>query len=168
MRTFQTVTGVFERVWLGMGGLCIAVVALFVFADVMGRLILQKSMGWLQTLDQWLVLGGSFLIAGVLLKTGDHIKIDMLPNKLKGVAHKAIMVFNYVVVLAFGIYTTWSATQYVSDLIRKEISRILYSHIPLWTVFIVLPVGMAILALYAAGMIVKTLRSNHTNNEGKE
>jgi TRAP-type C4-dicarboxylate transport system permease small subunit len=165
MKVLHTGIRVFEQVFLGIAGLCIAVVAVLVFIDVMSRFILQKSIGWLQTLDQWLILGSSFLIVGVLLRTGDHVRVDMLSSRLRGAAHKAIMTFNYTMVLVFGIVTTWSGVRYVDGLIERGVTRILYSYVPLWTVVIVVPIGMAVLVIYAIGMIVKTLLYDSNHND---
>lgn len=168
MRLLRNKVEAFEKFMLRFVGVCVAVVAILVVADIVSRAILKVSLGWFQTLDQWLVLGSSFLVVGVLLKTGDHTNINILPNRLSGVARKVIMSFNYAMVIIFGVYCTWSGVLFVKHLIKARITQMLYVHIPFWTVNVVVPVGMSILVVYAGGMLANTLFFDTSHKEGKE
>jgi TRAP-type C4-dicarboxylate transport system permease small subunit len=82
-----------------------AMVAL-VFANVVGRYVFNRSFIWAEELSQYLMVWVTFLGAGLALRYGRHVAMDMLQSALPGPLTRALRLCLGLVMVAFLVAVT--------------------------------------------------------------
>lgn len=95
----------FERVLLaGNRGLIVAMMAAMValvFANVVCRYILNFSIIWAEELSQYLMVWITFLGAGLAMREGRHVAVEMLQDALPERLVRAVRAVVLIAILAF-------------------------------------------------------------------
>ena len=97
--------GAFERAFVAANRVLIvammaAMVAL-VFANVVARYFLSTSIVWAEELSQYLMVWIAFLGAGLALREGRHVSVDLLQDALSPRARTGLRWIIALIVLAF-------------------------------------------------------------------
>lgn len=95
----------FERVLLACNrGLIVAMMAAMValvFANVVSRYVLNFSIIWAEELSQYLMVWIAFLGAGLAMREGRHVAVEMLQNALPPSLARTARMIVIVAILAF-------------------------------------------------------------------
>jgi len=97
--------GPFERAFVAANRLTIvammATMVALVFANVVARYFLNTSIVWAEELSQYLMVWIAFLGAGLALREGRHVSVDLLQDALSPRARSALRWIIALVLLAF-------------------------------------------------------------------
>ena len=159
MKAFKIAFHWFEEATVYVGVASVLVVTLGTFIDVVARFIFNHAYFWMNQLLVWAMIWGVFLMAGLLLKEGGHVSVDIVTNKLRGVSRRALLTINWLATLLFCGLVTWSAVVYIDYLIGHHTTRLLHTHIPFWPVNLCTLIGFGAATLYCIGMLVRVYRT---------
>jgi TRAP-type C4-dicarboxylate transport system permease small subunit len=97
--------GAFERAYVAANRVLIvammASMVALVFANVVARYFLNTSIVWAEELSQYLMVWIAFLGAGLALREGRHVSVDLLQDALGPAARRALRWLIALVLLAF-------------------------------------------------------------------
>lgn len=92
-----------ENLEVLIGGICLALMTVFTFANIVMRLVLSTTMAWFQELTRYLFVWMVFITIGACVKYRSHIRITFLQTgmneKAKHIAEIAVL----LVCAVFGI-----------------------------------------------------------------
>ena len=91
----------FKRVNAGVVVAMMALMVALVFANVVSRYLFNRSFIWAEELSQYLMVWVTFLGAGLALRQGRHVAVEMLQDALPGPIGRAMRVLVAVLVIAF-------------------------------------------------------------------
>ncbi|MDQ4059804.1 MAG: TRAP transporter small permease, partial [Pseudomonadota bacterium] len=78
-----------------------ALMVALVFANVVSRYLFNRSFIWAEELSQYLMVWVTFLGAGLALRQGRHVAVEMLQDALPGPIGRAMRLLVAVLVIAF-------------------------------------------------------------------
>ena len=124
-----------------------AVMIALVFANVVCRYVLNFSIVWAEELSQYLMVWIAFLGAGLAMREGRHVAVEMLQDAFSQRAARAIRVVVGLLVLAFlvvlvvlGLRFAWFAREQETPVMT----------IPLAIPYLAVPVGALLFAAHFA------------------
>lgn len=132
--------------------------ALIIFAQVIARYVIGKSLVWSEELGRYIFVWVSFLGMAAAIPKGSHVALDLLVNKLEGVGKRMLIIFNNILVTLFGIAMTYGGCQLV-ELGSNQTSPTL--KIPMQIIYIVIPISGLILVYY---VISQTIQMFHESS----
>lgn len=137
----------------------VAIMVVALTASAVTRFISGTGYDWLIELPPALVPWLVFPLLGPLLRTGEHIQVDLLPTFLRPRHALYLSLFTYTVMLIGAVIFMLAGEEAVA-LFRKlgQIMELEFE-IPIWWMYLAFPVGFGILALFAIEMILTTLRA---------
>ncbi len=134
-----------------------AIIVLALTASAVTRFISGTGYDWLIELPPVLVPWLVFPLLGPLLRTGDHIQVDLVPallnHKNKTILRLVTSVIALIASIVFLIAGTEAVTLFkgLGQMMELEIE------IPIWTMYLAFPVGFAMLASFALEAILETI-----------
>lgn len=141
-------------------------VAFVLFTNVLLRYIFKSGFIWAEEYARyaiiWIVMAGS----GAAVRENQHMSITALLDITKGKTfHFIVNMFVLAVSLAFSIFLVYAGARLTSSMItNNQLSPAL--EIPLWTIYISIPIGGALMTIRFIQSFFKQLKSFRT--EGKE
>ena len=100
----------FERYFVAANRACIfimmAVMATLVFVNVVTRYVFNFSIIWAEEVSQYLMIWIAYLGAGLALREGRHVAVEMLQDRLRSALGRALrMVVGGLVLVFLGVVT---------------------------------------------------------------
>jgi TRAP-type C4-dicarboxylate transport system permease small subunit len=147
----RRLTWIVERLLIGLS----AAIALVVCLQVLFRYLLQQPLFWSEELPRYLLIWMSFLAAAVAQRDEAHINITLVVNWLPARARRLAHLLASSLTLAFLGVLIYSGSL---------VTRITVAHrstalqLPMAAVYVALPVGAALMAVYLALQILRELR----------
>jgi TRAP-type C4-dicarboxylate transport system permease small subunit len=126
-------------------GLMMAAMFILVFTNVVTRYGLGFSVGWAEEIASFLMIWVTFLGAGLALREGRHVAIDLLQDRLPDSARSRLRLALALVILAFLALLTWLGVQFVLFGWR---SVTFVTQIPRGIPYLAVPIGCAMFALH--------------------
>jgi TRAP-type C4-dicarboxylate transport system permease small subunit len=126
---------------------CLALMAIFVFGNVVLRYFFNSGITWSEEVSRFLFIWLIFLGSILALKDNEHLGVDTLLKKLSGKAKKAVFVLNNLLLLATLALVadgSWKLTMTNMDQ-SAPATNMPYAYINIFGV--VISVGMAIIVL---------------------
>jgi len=145
------------------GGFLIGGSVSMLFAIAFMRQVLHISQDYLSDITVWLVVWSSMLLLGPALRDGQHVNIGAVFNKLKPGVQRGIMLVNMLCTLSFALLAVVGGLPHVHTLIATHQVYARVIRVPMWVAHICVPIGGAILVVYAAvevWMAAKAIRSS--------
>ena len=109
-----------------------------------------RALAWQDEVTIFLIAGAIFLSAATVQAGRGHIGIDFLDHKLTQGINKARHAVVDVIVLAFCVLFAWKAGALLFEAIEEEQTSHSAWGPPLWIPYLVLAIGMALLAVQVA------------------
>lgn len=135
-------------------GLFCAILMLIGYA-VVSRYILNDSSTWVEEMIRFGFIWMFFLGMGEVTRTGSHLALDMLPGFLTGKTRKALDILIEVANIAFFSIMVWYSWRVALINMKQKTPALL---IPYGWIYMAIPVGGAIMILFAAQRIVGLVR----------
>ena len=152
-RIVGVVLGAFNALGAALIVLVLAATALSVFQ----RYVLGKPLSGVDEATGFLVVAIVMAGAGSALRSGDHIRIDILIDAMGSQMRRWFDVLAYASVLLFSLLLTYTAWHSVTFSYAFEVYSAGYLELPLWIPQSAMVVGGALLTLAAVERIVVTL-----------
>lgn len=130
---------------------------LLIFVQVIFRYVLNNSITWSEELARYIFIWMIWLGTSVSMKTKEHIRMDMLMNKVHGKGKIILELVSSIILLAFCIFLV----KYGYDLVMSMMARGNKSvalRLPMWIVYSSLPFSQFIVALRLVGSITADVR----------
>lgn len=90
-----------------------AVMVALVFANVVGRYGFNRSIIWAEELSQYLMVWIAYLGAGLALREGRHVSVDILQDLLPEPLRRGLRMLVAAALLAFFATLVWLGLRYV-------------------------------------------------------
>lgn len=128
--------------------LCGALLALscaLVFANVVLRYCFGQSLAWAEEVSRYLMIWLAFLAAGLALREGAHIAVDLLPEALPEPAARVLRAVILAAVAAFLLLLIWLGWGY-ADFAMMQRTPVL--RLPVGLVYLAIPIGCALMLVH--------------------
>jgi C4-dicarboxylate transporter DctQ subunit len=132
-----------------------------VYAVIM-RYVFNKAPTWSLEVFEYLMVWAIFLGFGMALRENHHIVVDLLYDRLSFPVKRVLSVIANLIGAGFGVFMTVTGVEMIALAYRQHIVTI-DAAIPIWVTYIVMPIGMGLLAFY---FLVKCWRA--TKGDKKE
>ncbi|MGY6632400.1 MAG: TRAP transporter small permease [Alkalilacustris sp.] len=142
--------------------LCLAVMAVVVFANVGMRYLANASIPWADELARYLMIWMTFLAAGLVLRQGGHVAITSLRDALPGRVQIVLRAALVLLLMAFFAYMVWVGWDYMqrARFQRTPALRLSFSH-----VYAAMPIGFALLMVHLALVAPRFVTAGRTAEE---
>ncbi|HEX6723437.1 MAG TPA: TRAP transporter small permease [Burkholderiaceae bacterium] len=132
-----------------------AAMALLVFANVVGRYVFNHSFVWAEELSRYMMVWVGFLGAGLVLRVGAHIAVDvfqdLLPRRAAQVLRVAVVAVLAIALLAM----LWLGGQYVQFAWGQETPVLNWNF---GLVYLAIPFGALLMLVYLGFIAVPYVR----------
>jgi TRAP-type C4-dicarboxylate transport system permease small subunit len=95
--------------WLVIG--LMGSMAALVFANVVSRYVLNHSIIWVEELTQYQMIWITYLGAGLALRQGRHVAVDLLEGLLPAPLRRGLRIFIGLAIFGFLLATAWFGFQ---------------------------------------------------------
>lgn len=126
-------------------GVMMAAMFVLVFTNVVTRYGLGFSIAWAEEVSSFLMIWVTFLGAGLALREGRHVAIDLLQDHLPERQRRNLRLTLALVILAFLAFLTWFGVQFVVFGWR---SVTFVTQIPRGVPYLAIPLGCAMFAVH--------------------
>ena len=126
-------------------GLMMAAMFVLVFTNVVTRYGFGFSINWAEEVASFLMIWVTFLGAGLALREGRHVAIDVLQDRLPERARRVLRVALALVIVVFLALLTWFGVQFV---IFGWRSVTFVTQVPRGIPYLAVPIGCAMFALH--------------------
>jgi TRAP-type C4-dicarboxylate transport system permease small subunit len=149
--------------------LAIVIVAIMVTAltaSAVTRFYSGSGYDWLIELPPALVPWLVFPLLGPLLRSGQHIQVDLLPALLGPRGRAVLSLICYAITFGASIIFLIAGGDAVSLFRRLGQLMELEIEIPIWWMYLAFPVGFAMLALFSLELALEKIRDMSTGGAG--
>ena len=141
-----------------------AIASLLLFAigvmltyEVVARYFFNAPTIWAEELSRLAMIWAVFLGSAALLRSGDHIRVTVLTEKLPPAGRAFMDVFAYVFVAIISGFVAWHGTEIAWNSFERGRTVGSMLDLPSWVSQASVPVGFALLALQAVLLAIATL-----------
>lgn len=133
----------FERIILTAS---LSVMAAVLLAQVFMRYFMRSPFVWSEELARYILVWAAILGVSLAVREGRHIRVDFLPMVLGPRSQTLFMVIAHLGVLVFSAVIVWESLPLIQRLrMIGQTSPAL--NVPMWTVYLAVPVGFGLTAL---------------------
>ena len=146
----------------------LVVTTLIIFVQVIMRSVFNSSLTWSEELTRYIFIWQIWMGVSIAQKDKAHIKVEILKSFVKNQKFLAVVdVIATILLIAFNIFLVTSGIDLVQQMItRGNVS----SAMPMWIVYIVLPLASGIFTLRLIGQVVEDIKGlcGHGSDDNKE
>ena len=151
--------------------LCASLVltTLIIFSQVIMRSVFNSSLTWSEELTRYIFIWQIWLGVSIAQKEKQHIRVELLFSIVKSEKFKEVInIIATLIMIGFNIFLVIYGKNVVDQMIRRNtLSGAM--RLPMWIVFLALPVSSAIFCLRLIGQIVTDVKALTGHNvEGGE
>jgi TRAP-type C4-dicarboxylate transport system permease small subunit len=148
-----------------VAGLAVLAVTLMITFDVLMRYFFNEPQQFADELASFLLI---LIIFGGLAQTyqrGGHIRVDLLTNQLSPKTGRVLLLCSLFLGIAFLTSISWNTL--VSSFVAYRLERTsMVMFYPLWIPMLLIPIGVALMALVMGARLVKELRNKQNGVKG--
>ncbi|PIC94827.1 hypothetical protein CSV69_14660 [Sporosarcina sp. P26b] len=119
------------------------------------RYVMNHPLVWTNEVFELLMVTAIFIGFGIALKDDQHIKVDLIYEKMPKSIKKVFNIISNLLGAIFSIYLAVMGVEMVS-VAHDQMSISIDLGIPLWITYLAMPIGMGLLGIY---FVVKTYRA---------
>ena len=140
---------------IGLGALIVGFAVLALFGGALERYFLGMGYAWINDLPPMLMPWAVFPILGVLIRSGGHIKVELLPALVKGRKQSYVQLCVYAICLVSALVFCWGGWEAVSFF--RQLGEVTESEIefPIWYMYVSFPFGFALLANFSFEALIR-------------
>ena len=154
MRTWKKWWALIEDVLAGsflVTGLCL------ILYGVMMRYVFNSPKSWVEEITNYTIIWGALFGVSIALRDGHHIQVDMLYDRLPKKVQRWVRVFSDLMGVLFCLFYTY----YGYVLVDKRLESGMISldvGIPMWLVYLILPISGIMFLMRFLERLVNSLR----------
>ena len=134
------------------------------FVNVVARYVFDASLTWATELSVDLLLWSAFFGAAYCFKKDAHIAVTILLDSMPSKVAKGMLLISHLVTLVFLIAVSYYGLQYITQVVYPLDERSIdLWNLPMWIVYLVIPVSFLFGAFRVAERIHAILSTNHEN-----
>lgn len=122
---------------------------------------------WCEEFARFCMIYVCFLGAAVAVTRGSHFAMSAVVTATHGNVRKALVLIDYVITFIFLVFIVYFGAKQVTGMLNSgKISTIM--GVPMWIVYLALPIGSVDMAVRTAILFVKKLKDNDAEKKGEE
>jgi C4-dicarboxylate transporter, DctQ subunit len=130
-----------------VAALMVTLMVMAVAFEVVMRYAFNRPTRWVIEMCEYALVYVAFLGGAWVLKDEGHVKVEFLVELFPQPVQRVFHVVTSLVGAAVCAVVTWAGAGYIRQLIETGEQLFRSVQIPKWTVLIVIPIGMALLAI---------------------
>ena len=134
-----------------------AIMVLALSLSAVTRYVSGTGYDWFIELPPALVPWMVFPLLGPLLRSGAHIQVDLLPNRLPPKGLLILQAIVFLIMLIGAIIFFMAGNEAVALFRRLGQLMELEIELPIWWMYLAFPTGFAILALFSLELLLETV-----------
>ena len=150
--------------------LCASLVAttLIIFVQIIMRSFLNSSITWSEELTRYIFIWQIWLGVSIAERENDHISLEIVNSLVKSeVIKKCVKIIANLIMIAFNMFLVVKGSELVRQMmVRGNVSGAM--RLPMYYVYMALPVASFILCVRLAAKTVVSLRELSSKKEGGE
>lgn len=163
----KKVLRVLEKVEESVAAFFFVTGSLIAIYGVFMRYIFNSPASWTTEIFEMFMVIAIFIGFGMALKDDRHIVVDLLYDKMPPVVKRIFNIISNVLGAFFSIFLTIMGMQMVS-IARIQGGATVDVGIPIWVTYLIMPIGMGLLAFYFLIRIVRSIRDPLPTEEQEE
>lgn len=157
LRPLRAINRLLELLTAVLASTIAAIMVLALSLSAVTRYVSGTGYDWFIELPPSLVPWMVFPLLGPLLRSGAHIKVDLMTNLLKGRALLLLHLFIYATMLVGSVIFFLAGNEAVALFRRLGQLMELEIEVPIWWMYLAFPTGFAILILFSFELFLETL-----------
>ena len=136
----------------------LVVTTLIIFAQIIMRSVFNSSLTWSEELTRYIFIWQIWLGVSIAQKEKQHIKVELLFSFIKNEKFKDVVdIIATLIMIAFNVFLVIKGSELVGQMIvRHNLSGAM--RLPMYIVYLVLPLSAGILSLRLAGQLVSDMK----------
>ena len=136
----------------------LVVTTLIIFAQIIMRSVFNSSLTWSEELTRYIFIWQIWLGVSIAQKEKQHIKVELLFSFIKNEKFKDVVdIIATLIMIAFNVFLVIKGSELVGQMIvRHNLSSAM--RLPMYIVYLVLPLSAGILSLRLAGQLVSDMK----------
>ncbi len=149
-----------------ISGISLVIVVCITMAGVIMRKIVGQPFAWLEEMQLFFLIWMIFFAGSTAFRTGGQVSIDLIANRLKPKARKALSVLDYIVTVLILIYLCKGGLDLMMSVSGKVTPYFKISYV---FVDVAAPIGILLMIIqYTAVMIKEIHREAKPEEKGDE
>lgn len=148
-----------ENLIMGLGMISISII---VFANVIARYFFNFSLVWSEELSRYIVVWITFFGLSSCARYEEHVRIDLLLNKLAGKGKVILNIIIKLISLLTSMYLAYISIQFTKKQFLAGNTSIAIA-IPIWLIYLSTSIGFSLLSYVYFRDVVKL---SHSLKEG--
>lgn len=140
------------RITQWLSALAIMLMAIFMFYDVLMRYLFNRPTIWVTEISIYMLQFLVFIPAGMLVIEGSHLRVTVWIESLKGRLRRIFEIATTLLILPYAFVLIWYGWSYTDRALQRGTLSPTLLQVPLWTVYMMIPIGGVLLVL---GVVVK-------------
>jgi len=137
---------------------CLAVMVSVGFINVITRYVFHAALPWSEELIRYLFLWFTMVGASIGIKTGSHIGIGVITDRLNKKWQTIILILGILFCIFFMVMLFYSG---ISFLMKQGTQRSPAMQLPMLWVYLAFPVGAVLMTISFLSEIIKHIKSFH-------
>ena len=139
-----------------------------VFAQVVTRYVFHMPLAWSEELARYMFIWLVWIGAAYATKLRKNIIIDVVASKFKGNVKLISEIINFVLFVVLMLFMLWTTSTVMMQVYESN-SMGTGTHLPMWIVWLSLPLSMALnLLRYTQNFVYDTKHWNDDKKEGAQ
>lgn len=145
----------------------LAFTTLLIFVQVVLRYVFNNSLSWSEELARYIFIWQIWLGTSISMRNNEHIRMDMLANKLQGKAKFALDIIANILMLGFCVFLVVYGFQLVSSMMSRGNASVAL-RLPMWIVYASLPVSQLAVGIRLISRIAGDVREVVIGEEARD
>ena len=131
------------------------------FTNVVARYVFDASLVWATELTIFLFLWSAFFGAAYCFKKDAHIAVTILLDVMPSKIAKVMLLISHIVTIIFLLAVSYYGYEYLLLVIELDERSIDLWNMPMWIIYLVIPVAFFFSAYRVGEKIVKIIKTPH-------
>lgn len=131
------------------------------FTNVVARYVFDASFVWAADLSIYLFLWSAFFAAAYCFKKDAHIAVTIILDIVPTYIAKYMLILSYLITLVFLLAVSYYGYEYILLVIDLEEKSIDLWDMPMWIIYLVIPVSFALAGYRVLEKLVITIKTPH-------
>lgn len=128
-----------------------------IFYGVIMRYVLNNPQAWVDEISKYLVVWGTLIGAAVALREGHHIQVDILYDRVPTIVKRTFNIFSNLLGIVFSVFFILFGSNLLNMYLELD-QRSTDVGIPLWIVYLVLPISGLMLGYRFLDLLLANLK----------